>query len=484
MANASIAAAAPSAPASLTATATAGGASLSWAAPASDGGATITGYVLSYGTVTVTLGATLAATVGGLAPGGEYAFALRAANTVGLGAAATVSVAVPAVAPQAPAGFTASAIAGGASLSWSAPASDGGAAITGYVLSYDAETVTLGATLAATVGGLAPGGEYAFALRAANSVGLGATATALFTVPAVAPGAPEGFTASAIGGGVASLSWGAPAEEGGAAVTGYVLSYGATTINLGATTAATVGGVAGEDLLFTLRAANAVGLGAAATAGVSVPPTPPAAPVGLRANSLPLAASLAWQAPAANGAPITNYVLSYGTVTANLGVVLATTIGSLTAGGEYVFTLVAQNSVGLGAGGGGGRFFGASGRAGHVPAGFVASAFAASAFVGGASLSWSAPTVVGSSTITAYLLSYGGALEVLPATASATVINDLAAGASYIFTLQAANSVGAGSEAVALATVPAVAPGAPLSLTAVVFAEGAGASLSLERSGC
>ena len=426
---------------------------MSWLAPASDGGASVTGYVLSYGAETVTLGATLAATVGGLTAGVEYLFTLQAANSVGLGAAATAGVSLAVVpsatapdapqslsavagdgligltwdapnsdggasitayivyansaaaltasgdasaatltgltngttytlwvnarnsvgessqsnattatpqaaatAPAAPAGFTAVAVEGGASLQWSAPASDGGASVTGYVLTYGSETINLGATLAATLGGLTPGAEYAFTLQAGNAVGLGAAATAAVAVPAVAPDAPAGFTASAVEGG-ASLQWSAPASDGGAAITGYVLSYGSETINLGATLAATVGGLtAGEEYLFTLQAANSVGLGAAATAGVSLsgsvspPATVPGAPLNLTAVAVEGGASLSWAAPASDGgASVTGYVLSYGAETATLANTLAATVGGLAAGAEYVFTLRAGNAVGLGA---------------------------------------------------------------------------------------------------------------------------------------
>ena len=471
-----ISAVAPSAPLSLTAAALEGGASLSWLAPASDGGATVTGYVLSYGSETVTLGNTLAATLGGLTAGEEYAFTLQAGNAVGLGAAATAGVSLLATTPSAPVGFTASAVVGGATLSWSAPENNGSSSVTGYVLTYGAETVTLGNTLAATVGGLTAGEEYAFTLRAGNAVGLGAAATAAATISAVAPSAPQSLTATAVEGG-ASLSWLAPAFDGGASVTGYVLTYGSETINLGATLAATVGGLrAGEEYAFTLRAGNAVGLGAAATAAVAISAVAPSAPQSLTATAVEGGASLSWLAPAFDGgASVTGYVLTYGSETINLGATLAATVGGLTPGAAYAFTLRAGNAVGLGASA---TAAASLANVPDAPVDFTASAFVNGA---GASLSWSAPTVNGGSAITGYVLSYGDVSQSFAATVTAATVGGLLAGEEYAFTLRAGNAVGLGASATAAASL-ASAPSAPVSLTAVALVGGASLQWSAPAS--
>ena len=170
--------------------------SLGWQPPPPNRDGPLTGYEVSWGAEsgagTVSVGANvLSYTVTALLYD-TYGFTVRAQNGTlpGLPAAATAAPQTP---PSAPVNFVATALADGASLSWSAPASDGGASVTGYVLSYGAQTINLGATLAATVGGLTPGAEYAFTLQAANSAGAGAAATAAASLAATARGGAGWF---------------------------------------------------------------------------------------------------------------------------------------------------------------------------------------------------------------------------------------------------------------------------------------------------
>jgi hypothetical protein len=86
----------------------------------------------------------------------------------------TVSPAL--VAPGAPTNVHATKTASGVKVTWTAPVSDGGTAITGYTVttSPGGKSVSVnGSTLTATIAGLTPG-TYTFKVRAANSVGNGA----------------------------------------------------------------------------------------------------------------------------------------------------------------------------------------------------------------------------------------------------------------------------------------------------------------------
>jgi hypothetical protein len=81
--------------------------------------------------------------------------------------------------PGAPTGLTALGVEGGATFSWTAPASDGGSPITGYVVTVQrASCSTTGATTC-TVTGLTDGRAYSAKVRAVNAVGQGRQSTSL-----------------------------------------------------------------------------------------------------------------------------------------------------------------------------------------------------------------------------------------------------------------------------------------------------------------
>ncbi len=86
-------------------------------------------------------------------------------------------------APSAPQNFTATSGDGQVALSWTAPASDGGAAISHYEVSSDngSTWVTASASTSHTFTGLTNGTAYTFKVRAVNSVGSGAEASATAT---------------------------------------------------------------------------------------------------------------------------------------------------------------------------------------------------------------------------------------------------------------------------------------------------------------
>jgi hypothetical protein len=98
--------------------------------------------------------------------------------------------------PGAPTGVAGVAGDGQVTVSWSAPASDGGGAITGYLARATQDTTkscswTTG-TLSCTVTGLTNGTSYTFVVRASNSAGNGAFSAAS---AGVAPSAIIGFAA-------------------------------------------------------------------------------------------------------------------------------------------------------------------------------------------------------------------------------------------------------------------------------------------------
>lgn len=190
---------APGVPTSLGGTAATTSMTLAWAAPASDGDSPITDYAVEYGAdtnsytaFTHTPSTVTTQTVTGLAASTEYVFRVAAVNAVGTGAFTapiTRTTLAPTV-PGAPTGLTASGDGyGGVNIGWTAPADDGGAAITDYTIQYssDGGTSWTNATWTQWYGlseylyGLTGGTEYTFRVAAVNSVGTSAwsnTATA------------------------------------------------------------------------------------------------------------------------------------------------------------------------------------------------------------------------------------------------------------------------------------------------------------------
>jgi hypothetical protein len=173
----------PDRPVSVVATAGNGQATVSFIAPY-NGGATITGYTVSSlpaGGVDTQAGTTsVSHVVTGLTNGVAYTFTVTATNSVGTGAASSVSNSVTPslpVVPGAPTIGLATAGDGRISVGFTAPASNGGAAIISYTATCGTVTGT-GAASPVTVSNLVNGTAYTCTVYATNSVGNGAASAA------------------------------------------------------------------------------------------------------------------------------------------------------------------------------------------------------------------------------------------------------------------------------------------------------------------
>ncbi len=489
---------APTAPSGVAASAGDQQAAVFWNAPTSDGGSPITGYTITpvgpSGALTPTTvgAAATTAIVTGLTNGVSYAFTVTATNAVGTSAVATSAAVIPAGAPSAPASVSAGGGDQQATVSWTAPASDGGAPITGYTVTPIGpggaltSIVVGGATTSTVVTGLTNGVPYTFSVTAANDAA-GSTATSSGSVtPAGAPGAPTGL--STVGGDQqVTVSWSAPADNG-SPITGYTVTpigpSGALTpvsVGTGSTIATVTGLTNGTAYTFDVTATNNAGTSAVAVSSSVTPAGVALAPTGVSAAGGDQQATVFWTAPAGDGgAPLTGYTITpIGPAAPPPVMVDSVTTGvvitGLTDGASYTFTVTAENSVGSSPGSASNAVTPAAPPVSDTaPTAPLAPSAAVGPSAGQATVTWAAPSTDGGSPISSYTLSeLSGATVVgtwdLPATTTSFTVTGLITGATYSFTIAANNAVGA---SLAATTNPITAAAAPGPVSAVTAAAG------------
>ena len=239
----------PSAPAAPTASnVTATSATVSWTAPSSNGGAAIDRYLLEYrpstatAWQTVTLRASARSTkLTGLTNNTTYEFRVTARNSAGTSPASATSTLTTLIAPpsQPLAPFVSNITATSATVSWTAPSSNGGAAIERYLLEYRPSTTTAWQTVTVTaptttttLTTLKNNTTYVFRVTAQNSAGNSpASAKSTSKMLTGIPSAARSVLVSSTGT-TASVSWTAPLATNGTAVTGYLVEYKANTASI------------------------------------------------------------------------------------------------------------------------------------------------------------------------------------------------------------------------------------------------------------
>jgi titin len=114
--------------------------------------------------------------------------------------------------------------------------------------------------------------------------------------------------------------------------------------------------VNGTRYYFRVLAKNVIGARTASSVVVATPRTVPGVPSGLRATPGVRTVTLAWNAPATGGAPITDYVIqrstngtTWTTVADGVSVARTYAVTGLTSGVTYRFRVAAKNAAGTGA---------------------------------------------------------------------------------------------------------------------------------------
>jgi len=495
----------PGVPTGVTATIGNGSATVSLTPPTNTGGPAITSYTMtaSPGGATCTVNApATSCSISPLDNGTAYTFSATAFNGVARSDTSTASASVtPATTPGAPTITSAtSSSSGSTTVNFSAPASNGGSAITGYTITSDPGGFTCTAAANATscaVSGLTDGVAYTFTAVATNAIGNSSSSGASSSVTSAgAPGAPTSVTAT-VGNGSATVTV-SGASANGSAITSYtVQAYDATgtaiagktcTITSPATSCAVSGLTNGSEYSFKATATNGVSTSVESSASATVTPAGvPSAPTGVSVTSGTGKVTVAWTAPAANGSPITSYTVQAYNETGTAVSGASCTISApsttcdvttnLVAGTAYTFKVTATNAAGTGSASS------ASSSAAINAAPSAPRNVTATASNGAATVSWDAPLDERGSAVTGYTVTAYTSGNIVAGSCTATAptetcsVTGLTNGDLYTFKVTATNGIGTSVQSSASTAVkPSTVPNAP---TAVVASAGdASASIS------
>src|SRR2546427_183850 len=266
---------------------------LSWNAPSDTGGSVITGYKIerstdggaTWGTIVSNTGTTATTYSNtGLSPSTTYTyrvFAIPLVLTSSPSNTATATTSAPAATPPgSPTGLVATALSSSQiDLSWTAPSSNGGSVITGYKIERSTDGGTTWGTIVSNSGttattysntGLSPSTTYTYRVSAITlvlTISPSNTASATTSAPAAAPPpAPTGLGATTVSSSQINLSWTAPANNGGSAITGYKIYRSSSSgtegylTTLGNVTSYNNTGLAsGHTYFYKITAVNSIG---------------------------------------------------------------------------------------------------------------------------------------------------------------------------------------------------------------------------------
>jgi streptogramin lyase len=388
-------------------------------------------------------------------------------------------------APDAPVVGTATSRNVGASVTFTAPADNGGAPITGYTAACTASDGGAPGSASGTaspivVDGLTNGSTYTCTVSATNDRGTGAPSSASNTiVPAPTVPDPPTNVVGTRGNTTASIAFAAPANDGGSPITSYTTTCtpsntGAVGSASGAESPIVVSGLTNSRTYTCIvTATNALGTSIASAASAPfIPATVPDPPVIGPATPGHGSVGVAFSTPVHNGGvPLTGSTAtcasSNGGATGSAsGTGTYLVVPGLTNGRTYTCTVTTSNSVGASAP--------SSPSNAVVPAEVPGAPTIGTATSGDGivAVRWTAPTTDGGSPVTGYVVtSYIGTesqdtwMFSAPATSGELGGNDY--GATYTFKVAAKNPTGTGPQSAASNPVTVGAPAAPTAVKAL-----------------
>ncbi len=432
-----------------------------------------------------------------LANGTGYALQVRAVTAVGAGPASSTTIVAPASAPAAP---SVALTAGESSISVAFSLStDGGSPLNSleYSLDNGAHWVDPG-TLSSpfTIAPLDNGTPYSLVMRADNAIGHGVSSAPATATPRTIPGAPTSVSAVSDTAS-ADVSWSAPSDDGGGAITGYTASAYSSSGSATAYSSCTTTGAAscsipslvnGTAYYVAVSATNDAGAGPSSAPRVLVTPLArPSAPslTGLTVGDASI--SVSFSAGSAGDRPITSYDYSTDggtTWSAAGGTSSPILVTGLTNGTAYVIALRAVSSAGAGA-----ESNHLTGTPYTYPSEPSPSTIVANAGDRSITVSWDAPNLNGGTllnyTATAFSgLSSGSTVATCVTTTLSCTITGLSNGTTYYISLQTENTAAMYSKRSdpRIPATPSLTPGAPTGVAGVAGDGRAGLSWTAPAS--
>jgi outer membrane protein OmpA-like peptidoglycan-associated protein len=465
-----------------------------WSTPASDGGASITGYVVRYATSPFTSWTTASmctsvattCTVTGLTNGSGYEFEVAAVNSLGQSAfSAASTVITPSGPPGSPTISSVTPSDGSLSVAFTGASSSLPILDYQYSLDGGATWISSGVTSSPLViSGLTNGTQYSLEIEGVNAAGDGSASLPSSATPSAMPGAP---TITAITPGSDGTSLGVSfvaGYSGGSTISSYqyATSVGAGTTAFGGWTTATgtsspltiTGLTNGTTYGVEIRSQNSDGYSPASVYVEGQTLTVPDQPVITSLTASDSAIQVAYtpyDTTNDGGSAISgiDYSLDGGTTWISAGTLANPfTISSLSNGSTYNVVLRADNGVGPSA---------ASAPSSATP--LTVPGMPTLALVTGGSTSaqvlWSAPSSNGGSPILNYTASAfsassgGSAVSSCTSSTLTCSVSGLSNDTTYYFSVTATNAAGVGpATEPRLSALPVALPAAPTitSLTA------------------
>ena len=269
---------------------------VAFTAPGFAGGDAIDGYQVvatsSGGAVTrPDCSTTSPCTIAGLTNGEAYTLTIAAINAAGIGPSSDASPSItPATIPDAVSALSTMPGNGQLQVDWTALTNVqlGGASFTRYDVYLRVRGNSWGSPITAdgtnslgnqatdsyTFTGLVNGTAYdvkVVAITSVNGSELSSNTATALGVPATAPAAPTGLTATALSNTTALASWTVPTDDGGSSITAYSADLSCTFVNSTDTFCELSGLTAGSRVTVTVGATNLMGTGSTVAVTITMP---------------------------------------------------------------------------------------------------------------------------------------------------------------------------------------------------------------------